>query len=1412
MSFRRFSVSIVMVLVVLGVVASAQVEVSTATVPRLIRINGSARDEAGKPLAGNHGITFTLYQDEAGQLTVWQETQNLPLDSAGRFSVLLGATNEAGLPLEIFSAGAARWLGIRPDGQAEQPRILLLSVAYALKAADTEMLGGRPASAYLLAETQNTPMQSASGQATPQILNPGQGTILMSPVPQTACSSITSDGTATANQITKFTTACNIENSTIYESGSNVGIGNTSPAAVLDVSGTAIIRGSLSALAGAVMPPTGTATTSQGYVSNPLDIEASLYNSSLSKAATYVWRWEAEPSGNDSSDTNATLNLLYGVTGDLVETGVSVANTGVITFASGQTFPGAGNGTVTSVATGAGLTGGPITKTGTISIPSAGVTNAMLANPSVTITAGSGLSGGGTVALGNTITLTNTAPSLGGTVTSVASGTGLTGGPITSSGTLSLNTTYTNGLYLQLAGGTLTGALSGTSAAFSGALSGSTGTFSGIMSAAGALLPDTGTATASKGFISNPFDLQASSYSSKSAAAVTQDFRWQAEPTGNDTSSPSGSLNLLFGSNGTAPAETGFSIASTGLVSFASGQTFPGTGNGTVTNVATGAGLTGGPITGTGTISIPSAGVTNTMLANPSVTITAGAGLSGGGTVALGNTITLTNTAPSLGGTVTSVSSGTGLSGGPITSSGSLSLNTSYTNGLYLQLLGGTLTGALSGTSAAFRGALSASTGTFSGTVSEAGAVLPDTGTATASKGFISNPFDFQASAFSSKTSAAVTQDFRWQAEPTGNDTSSPSGSLNLLFGSNGTAPAETWLTIASNGLVTFASGQTFPGSGGSGTVTSVATGAGLTGGPITGTGTISIPSAGVTNTMLANNSVTITAGSGLSGGGSVPLGGTITLTNSAPSLGGTVTSVSSGTGLTGGPITSSGSLSLNTSYTNGLYLQLLGGTLTGALSGTSAAFSGGVSASTGMFSGTVSEAGAVLPDTGTATATQGFNSNPFDLQASAFSSTTAAGVTQDFRWQAEPAGNDTSSPSGTLNLLFGSNGTSPAETGLSIASNGQITFASGQTFPGGSGSGTVTSVATGAGLTGGPITSTGTISIPPAGVTNSMLANNFVTIAAGSGLSGGGTVALGGTVTLTNTASGGTVTSVATGAGLTGGPITSTGTISIPAAGITNGMLANNSVTIAAGSGLSGGGTVALGGTVTLASNLSGTPDGIAYFSNPTSLVSTPAPTNGQVLIGSTGTVPALGTLTAGQNINITNGPGSVTISALGGGTATLPFFVTGGQHTGGTQATTANVTKLWGFLLPYNVTTTQVTYDVATADNTTHDYDIGIFDNSGNLVLDIGPTPGTAFAPAKAFETLAWTQGSTSLAAGRYYLAITTNCTTACAKVEAATTYVSFAIGLSAGASAGGALPTTITPPADVWTTGVQPTVVIH
>ena len=885
MRSSRVAVCILTACLILNSFGSAQevplssAPASAATVPRLIRIRGVVRDETGKPLNGNIGITFSLYRDENNQVAVWQENQNVQLDSGGRYSTLLGATSDAGLPLEIFSAGEARWLGVRPEGQSEQPRILFLSVAYALKAADTDLLGGKPASAFVLADGQNSSAQpasetgigSGSSQSRPQVLVPGSGAPPLLVSPLAACSSITSDGNATGNQIAKFTSACNIENSAIFESGGNVGIGNTSPAGTLDVSGTAFVRGSLSALGGAVMTPTGTATASQGYISTPLDIEASLFNTTLGRAANYIFRWQAEPVGNDTSSTSATLNLLYGVTGSISETGISVNKNGILSFASGQTFPGTGSGTVTSVGTGAGLTGGPITKSGTISIPSAGVTNSMLANNSITVQAGSGLSGGGTVSLGGTVTLTNASPGLGGTVTSVGSGTGLTGGPITTSGTLSLDTSYTDGRYLQLTGGTLTGALKGTTGTFSGGLGATTGTFSSTVTAAGALLPSTGTATASKGYNSNPQDWQASSFSSSTSSAVTEDFRWQAEPTGNDTSSPSGTVNLLFGSNGSTPAETGLSIANNGLISFASGQTFPGTGTGTVTSVGTGAGLTGGPITKSGTISIPSAGVTNSMLAN--------------------------------------------------------------------------------------------------------------------------------------------------------------------------------------------------------------------------------------------------------------------------------------------------------------------------------------------------------------------------------------------------------------------------------------------------------------------------------------------------------------------------------------------------------------NSITVQAGSGLSGGGTVSLGGTVTVAANLSGTTNGIAYFSNPANVISTPAPTNGQILIGSAGSAPVLSTLTAGQNVSITNGPGSVTISASGGGGGgPLPFFVTGNARTGASQAAVQNVTKLWGFLLPYNVTTTEITYDITIANNTANDYDIGIFTNAGALVVDIGPTPGTMFAPSQGFRTLAWTQGSTSLGAGRYYLAFTTNCSSVCAKVAAANTNISFAINASAGSSQGGALPSTITPPADSWGTGIQPAVVIH
>ena len=168
---------------------------------------------------------------------------------------------------------------------------------------------------------------------------------------------------------------------------------------------------------------------------------------------------------------------------------------------------------------------------------------------------------------------------------------------------------------------------------------------------------------------------------------------------------------------------------------------------------------------------------------------------------------------------------------------------------------------------------------------------------------------------------------------------------------------------------------------------------------------------------------------------------------------------------------------------------------------------------------GALSTPNLALPAGGTATTSGGVNSGAFDSAASLFSST--AGVAQNmlFRWQAEPvtASNNTASPLATLNLLYGANVT-PTETGLSINHDGTINFVTGQTFPGaggGGGGGSITGVTAGAGLSGGGTTGNVTLSIPSLAVTNAMLSNSSVTVNAGTGLTGGGAVALGGSVAL---------------------------------------------------------------------------------------------------------------------------------------------------------------------------------------------------------------------------------------------------------------------------------------------------------
>jgi hypothetical protein len=423
MSRIKLSLSVWLLLSCFAVSLSGQQAVpaaANAVVPPLIKFSGTLTDVNGNALAGTVGLTFSLYKESQGGAPLWVEIQNVSPDKAGHYSVMLGSTTSQGIPAELFVSGEARWLGVQAQGQTEQPRTLLMSVPYALKAADAQTLGGLPPSAFVLAAPPN------SGSSSSSPANGDSGANLPS-------SGVT--GSGTADYLPLWTSGSNIGNSVLYQSGSGsaakVGINTTTPASTLDVKGGATVRGLFS------LPAAGTATATAGKNSQPIKLSASSFNSGTGTAVTQNFEWQAEPVGNDTSSASGTLNLLFGQGSNKAsETGLNIASNGQITFAKGQAFPGAG--TVTSVGSGAGLTGGPITGSGTLSIANGGVTNAMLQNSSLTVTAGTDLTGGGAVSLGGNTTLNVDTTKV---VTGVVAGTDLTGGGTGGVQTLNLDTT-----------------------------------------------------------------------------------------------------------------------------------------------------------------------------------------------------------------------------------------------------------------------------------------------------------------------------------------------------------------------------------------------------------------------------------------------------------------------------------------------------------------------------------------------------------------------------------------------------------------------------------------------------------------------------------------------------------------------------------------------------------------------------------------------------------------------------------------------------------------------------------------------------------------------------------------------------------------------------------------------------------
>jgi hypothetical protein len=139
-----------------------------AAAPRLVKFTGVLTEVPRTPLSGPVEMTLALYRDELGGEPLWTEMQSVEIDKQGRYTVLLGATQAEGLPVDLFPSGEARWLAVEIPGQPQQPRALLVGVPYALKAADAEKLAGKPASDFVLSKNLGEQVRQVI-QAQPEI-------------------------------------------------------------------------------------------------------------------------------------------------------------------------------------------------------------------------------------------------------------------------------------------------------------------------------------------------------------------------------------------------------------------------------------------------------------------------------------------------------------------------------------------------------------------------------------------------------------------------------------------------------------------------------------------------------------------------------------------------------------------------------------------------------------------------------------------------------------------------------------------------------------------------------------------------------------------------------------------------------------------------------------------------------------------------------------------------------------------------------------------------------------------------------------------------------------------------------------------------------------------------------------------
>ena len=188
-------------LLVLAVVASflSCSALAFAQVPRIMNYQGYLTNSGGTPLNGTYSITFRIYDAATGGNLLWYETQSVTVTN-GYFDVQLDLSVNGGDTLKF---GRPYWITFEVGSDGEMsPREKLAPVSFSFRS--------------VFADTAD---YSLSG-----------GTL---------------GGSGSQNYVSKWTSGSALGNSQLYDNGSRVGIGTTSPAYRLDVNGSAGFNGNV---------------------------------------------------------------------------------------------------------------------------------------------------------------------------------------------------------------------------------------------------------------------------------------------------------------------------------------------------------------------------------------------------------------------------------------------------------------------------------------------------------------------------------------------------------------------------------------------------------------------------------------------------------------------------------------------------------------------------------------------------------------------------------------------------------------------------------------------------------------------------------------------------------------------------------------------------------------------------------------------------------------------------------------------------------------------------------------------------------------------------------------------------------------------------------------------------------------